>query len=86
MLAIVAAKLGYGPVAPRQRAVERAGHAENAAVNGVELDVRQADLRTGARRCTGTSEPASGPPVVISNLLRRLLLELAAAIDEAPPP
>src|SRR3954453_18208935 len=69
VLAIAAARLGWGPVTglDHERAsVEAAG--ANAAVNGVAVDVRRWDLRV---------DDVPTAPVVLANLVRPLLLVLA---------
>lgn len=76
VLAIAAAKLGYGPVAavdydPLSVDATR----ENAVVNDVELDVSRGDLRTDAM-------PVA--PIVLANLLRPLLLEYADKLTDPP--
>ena len=71
VLAIAAVKLGWAPVLgiDHDREAVRAT-LENAAANRVEIDVRRHDLlRDG---------PAPGAPVIVANLLRPLLLHLAA--------
>jgi len=81
VLAIAAARLGFAPVLALDNdplSVEAAR--ENARVNTVEMEVARFDLR---------SEPLPAPaadhaPVVCANLLRPLLLDLAAVIH-APP-
>jgi ribosomal protein L11 methyltransferase len=85
VLAIVAAKLGYEPViALDNDALSVQATRENAVVNGVGLDVREADLRA-ARLPLGVRDAAAGQrPVVVCNLLRGLLLELASALEDAP--
>jgi ribosomal protein L11 methyltransferase len=78
VLAIAAAKLGFGPVAACDHdpaSVEAA--AENAAVNGVEIDVSRHDLRRGA-------PPACEDATVLANLLRPLLLELCEELRSPP--
>ncbi len=81
VLAIAAAKLGYGPVAAldsEEEAVEAAR--ENARVNGVDVVVERVDLRRDA-----LPWPAPAPEVlVLANLLRPLLLELAAGLGDLP--
>jgi len=77
VLAIAAARLGWAPVVacdhdPASVAATRA----NAAVNGVsEIAVERTDLRRGG-----------GPwaPTIVANLVRPLLLELAASMSEPP--
>jgi ribosomal protein L11 methyltransferase len=69
VLAITAAKLGFHPVLGLDNdpaAVEASR--QNAAINGVELDVQRFDLRT---------EPLPEAPTVVANLLGPLLVELA---------
>ena len=84
VLAIVAAKLGYGPVTAFDNdPLSVQATRQNAAVNGAELDVREADLRAGVLPLTGGGGVQA--PVVVCNLLRGLLLELAAVLDRAPP-
>jgi ribosomal protein L11 methyltransferase len=76
VLAVAAAKLGFAPV----RAVDHdplavRATADNAAVNGVELDVARCDLRT---------DPLPAAPTVLANLLRPLLLVYAERMTEPP--
>jgi ribosomal protein L11 methyltransferase len=75
VLAIAAVKLGFAPVIAidNDPAAVAATH-ENAAANGVELDVRLADLRDGP-------PPA---PVIVANLLLGPLIELARRLDAQP--
>jgi len=71
VLAIAARKLGWAPVCgvDHEHASVQAT-IDNAAVNGVQLDVRQFDLlRDG---------PAPSAPTVVANLLGPLLLRIAA--------
>jgi ribosomal protein L11 methyltransferase len=76
VLSIAAARLGFGPVTavdhdPLGVDATRA----NARANGVDLDVGRVDLRT-----------AAGPwaPTVCANLLRPLLLDVAARLERPP--
>ncbi len=80
VLAIAAAKLGYGPLLGLDNEQESVVAAvENAALNGVELEARRYDLRTEAL-------PWAPPPhVLTANLLRPLLLELVRRLPEPPP-
>ena len=76
VLAIVAARLGFAPV----RAVDNdpaslAATLENAAVNGVELDVARHDLRR---------DPPAAAATVTANLLRPLLLAWAGRLAMLP--
>jgi ribosomal protein L11 methyltransferase len=77
VLAIAAAKLGFGPVSAVDNelaAVEAAEH--NAKVNGVELArVERWDLRRAAAPCAET---------VAANLTRQLLLEVALRLERPP--
>lgn len=78
VLAISAAKLGFAPVRALDSERESvAAASENAERNEVELEVARADIRT---------EPpdAGGARVVLANLVRPLLLELAASMRGAP--
>jgi ribosomal protein L11 methyltransferase len=84
VLAIAAATQGYRPVLGLDHEQESVDAArENAIVNGVEIEARRFDLRREAlpRLDADGSQP---PPVVLANLLRPLLLELAASMP-APP-
>ena len=77
MLAIAAAKLGFGPVIALDNelaAVEAT--LENARANGVTLDaVGRLDLRRSRPRRR---------PVTVANLVRPLLLRVAALMPEQP--
>ena len=76
VLAIAAAKLGWGPVTgcdSELAALEAA--AENAAANGVELELLRVNLR---------DQPPPAAPTVVANLTAPLLIEVAGRI-EAPP-
>ncbi|HEX5853967.1 MAG TPA: 50S ribosomal protein L11 methyltransferase [Solirubrobacteraceae bacterium] len=98
VLAIAAAALGFDPVLGLDHEQESVvAAAENAAINGVTVDVRRFDLRTqalpwldGARQPNAASivlADSSKPdaaPVVLANLLRPLLLELASTMPAAP--
>jgi ribosomal protein L11 methyltransferase len=76
VLAIAAAKLGWGPVSgvDNEREAVRATRA-NAAANGVTVHASRLDL---------LREPPPAMPVVVGNLLRQLLLRLARALIEPP--
>ena len=70
VLAIAAAKLGWAPVRGVDHEAESVeATRQNAAVNGVAVEVARADLRDG---------PAPGAPTLVANLLRPLLLGVAA--------
>ena len=77
VLAIAAARLGWGPVRGfdhEQAAIEAAG--SNAELNGVEARFEAHNLREGL--------PALAPAVV-ANLTAPVLREVAAGIGEQPP-
>ena len=78
VLALAAARLGFAPVvALDHEAAAVEATLENARANGIALhDVRRADLR---------EEPMPAADVVTANLVRPLLLTVAALM-EAPPP
>ncbi len=81
VLAIAAAKLGYAPVRALDNEIESVQAArENALVNGVELDVRHFDLR----RESLPWEEGADRGVMVANLLRPLLLDLAERLPERP--
>ncbi|HET7454446.1 MAG TPA: 50S ribosomal protein L11 methyltransferase [Solirubrobacterales bacterium] len=77
VLAIAAAKLGWGPVRGydhEEAAIDAA--AANAAANGVEIELERMNLRERL--------PQSAPTVV-ANMTASVLNAVAAQIDEAPP-
>jgi ribosomal protein L11 methyltransferase len=98
VLAIAAAALGYGPVLALDHdplSVTAAAH--NAAANDVRIDVRRFDLRRdawpaseqegkGEGKGEGEEEGGKGraTPVLLANLLRPLLLDLAGALTQPP--
>jgi ribosomal protein L11 methyltransferase len=72
VLGIVADRLGWGPVkAVDHDAASVQATRENAAANGVELEVSRLDLRT---------DPLPAAPTVVANLLSPLLIACAPAI------
>jgi ribosomal protein L11 methyltransferase len=76
VLAIAAVKLGYGPVvAVDHDPASVEATRDNAAANGVELEVARVDLRR---------EPGPAAPTVVANLVRPLLLEVAAVTAFRP--
>jgi ribosomal protein L11 methyltransferase len=85
VLAVAASRLGFSPVLglDNERESVEAARA-NATANGVAIEVRQFDLR--AREQLPLDEPpgAGGSTVVLANLLRPLLLELARTMPCAP--
>ena len=85
VLAIAASRLGFAPVLGLDHERESVHAArENAAVNGVDIEVRRFDLRTDALPWMGAEAEPEGPMVVVANLLRPLLLELAQTMPAAP--
>jgi ribosomal protein L11 methyltransferase len=85
VLAIAAARLGFAPVLGLDHERESVAAArENAAVNGVSIEVRRFDLRRQALPSMEGLEAPGGSPVVVANLLRPLLLELAHSMPWAP--
>jgi ribosomal protein L11 methyltransferase len=76
VLAIAAARLGWEPVvAVDYDPLSVEATRDNAAVNGVALDVRQGDLR---------SEQMPVAPTALANLLRPLLLDWCASLEQPP--
>jgi ribosomal protein L11 methyltransferase len=79
VLAIAAAKLGFGPAAGVDHELESVrATAENADANGVDVAVDRFDLIRGG--------PAPTAPLVLANLLRPLLLCVARAGFAGAPP
>jgi ribosomal protein L11 methyltransferase len=80
VLAIAAAKLGWDPVSGIDHELAAVSAArENAAVNGVSIDVREGDLLHD-----GTAAPTA--PTVVANLLRPLLEHVARTGFDGEPP
>jgi ribosomal protein L11 methyltransferase len=76
VLAIAAAKLGFGPVtACDVEAASVAATRDAARDNGVAVEVARCDLRR---------EPGPWAPTVTANLVRPLLLEVAARMERPP--
>jgi ribosomal protein L11 methyltransferase len=85
VLAIAAARLGFVPVLGLDYERESVQAARrNAAVNGVEIEVRRFDLRARPLPWLDGQAAPAGSPAVVANLLRPLLLELAPAMRSAP--
>jgi len=85
VLAIAAAGLGFAPVLGLDHERESIAAArENAAVNGAEIEIRHFDLRAEALPWMGDAKGSCAAPVVLANLLRPLLLELADTLPAAP--
>jgi ribosomal protein L11 methyltransferase len=76
VLAIAAAKLGFAPVVAcdHEPAALEAARA-NARANGVELELRRANLR---------SEPPPEAPTALANLTAPILHEIASHLERAP--
>jgi ribosomal protein L11 methyltransferase len=76
VLAVAAAKLGFGPVlACDIEAASVAATRDAARDNGVAVEVSRCDLRRA---------PVPWAPTVTANLVRPLLLEVAASLERAP--
>lgn len=85
VLAIAAARLGFAPVLALDHERESVAAArENATANGVNIEVRRFDLRTQKLPCMDAAGARPGSTVVVANLLRPLLLELARTMPSAP--
>jgi ribosomal protein L11 methyltransferase len=88
VLAIAAGRLGYEPLLALDNEDESVrAAAENAAVNGVQLDARRLDLRRELLPWVGGgagAPPGGRPVIVLANLLAPLLLDLAGAIERPP--
>src|SRR4029077_15247210 len=85
VLAIAAARLGFAPVLgldPERESIEAAR--ANAAANGVQIALSRFDLRTETLPWMDALDAPAGSVVVLANLLRPLLLELAGAMPCAP--
>lgn len=81
VLAIAAVKLGYSPVLALDNDRESVlASAANAVTNSVEIDARLFDLR----RETLPESDGAPVPIVLANLLKPLLVDLAAKISSAP--
>jgi ribosomal protein L11 methyltransferase len=76
VLAIAAARLGWRPVlAVDVEPASLEASVENASRNGATVEVRRVNLRR---------EPAPYAPVVVANLVRPLLLDVARLLERAP--
>jgi ribosomal protein L11 methyltransferase len=76
VLAIAAAKLGFGPIVAcdHERAALEAARA-NARANGVELELRRVNLRT---------QPPPTPRTAVANLTAPILGEIAGSLEQVP--
>jgi len=85
VLAIAGARVGFAPVLGVDHERESVDAARaNATANGVEIAVRQLDLRTQPLPLIDASDALAGSVVVVANLLRPLLIELARVMARAP--
>jgi ribosomal protein L11 methyltransferase len=85
VLAIAAARLGFAPVLGLDHERESVAAAEeNARVNEVTIEVSHFDLRAQALPWLETANGPAGSIVVVANLLRPLLLDLARGMSRAP--
>jgi ribosomal protein L11 methyltransferase len=89
VLAIAAAKLGFSPLLGLDNERESiAAAAANARANAVVLQTERFDLRSDALPWLGaqarSSDPHAAETLVLANLLRPLLIDLAGAIERAP--
>jgi ribosomal protein L11 methyltransferase len=83
VLAIAGALLGFTPVLALDNEQESVAAArENALVNGAEIEVRRFDLRSERLPRGGDGGESAG--IVLANLLRPLLLDLAANLARPP--
>jgi ribosomal protein L11 methyltransferase len=85
VLAIAAARLGFAPVVALDHDRESIDAARrNADANGVAIEVRPFELRAQTLPWLAAGENTAGSIVVVANLLRSLLLELAGTMPAAP--
>jgi ribosomal protein L11 methyltransferase len=85
VLAIAAQSLGFDPVLGLDNEQESVAAArENALVNDSKIAVERFELRSDALPWITEADPQARATVVLANLLRPLLLELAAAMPVAP--
>jgi ribosomal protein L11 methyltransferase len=85
VLAIAAAQLGFAPVLGLDNELESVQAARaNARVNGVRIEVRRGDLRSEPLPSISREGDGDGEGVVVANLLRPLLVELARTMAAAP--
>jgi ribosomal protein L11 methyltransferase len=85
VLAIAAARLGFAPVLALDHDRLSIDAARvNAAVNQTQIELRRVDLRCDRLPWLGASDAPVGAIVLVANLLRPLLLDLARTIAEPP--
>src|SRR5262249_8902219 len=84
-LAIPAPPLGFAPVVGLDQDPESIDAArQNADANGVEIEVRPFELHAQTLPWLSAGGHSAGSIVVVANLLRSLLLELAGTMPAAP--
>lgn len=85
VLAIAAARLGFAPVLALDHERESVAAAlQNALANRVDIAVLHYDLRTAPLPWPDAADGSAASTVVLANLLRPLLLELAGTLPCAP--
>ena len=85
VLAIAAARLGFAPVLGLDHDCESVAAArKNAQVNGARIEVRRFDLRAQTLPWLDRETGPEGSLVVVANLLRPLLLDLAREMPSPP--
>jgi ribosomal protein L11 methyltransferase len=85
VLAIAAARLGFAPVLGLDHERESVAAArKNAQVNGARIEVRRFDLRAQTLPWLDRETGPEGSLVVVANLLRPLLLDLAREMPSPP--
>jgi ribosomal protein L11 methyltransferase len=85
VLAIAAERVGFAPVLGLDHELESVEAARaNAAENHAQIEVRRFDLRTEPLPWIDAAQPPPGPLVLIANLLRPLLSDLAVGMQRAP--
>jgi ribosomal protein L11 methyltransferase len=85
VLAIAAARLGFAPVLALDHDRLSVDAARvNAAVNEAQIELRRWDLRSDELPWLSASDAPAGTIVLLANLLRPLLLDLAGTIAEPP--
>jgi ribosomal protein L11 methyltransferase len=85
VLAIAAATLGFEPVLGLDHERESVAAAQaNAAVNDVHLEVRRFDLRSQELAWPRAQPGGPEATIVLANLLRPLLIELARGLSHTP--
>jgi len=85
VLAIAAARLGFSPVLALDNERESVAAARsNATLNGADIEVRRFDVSRETLPWMNAGGSPAGSLVVMANLLRPLLLELAQLMPRAP--